>query len=229
MSQISPPLRILLIGSVVFLAAWLAFLRPGGGSTTASTPAPPPAATTVPAHDPNATASTSLGRAVQKAEAAKQTSEAASAAAGGDATPATSAPSSTGGTVAQAPGGKPATPATTAKSAGDKAQTANLPLDVAKAMAQKKVLVMLFWNPKGADDRAVRHAVKGIGRHHGAVAVHVANVKDISRYALITRGVDVQQSPSVVVIDRHLQGDLLTGYVDRQTIEQSVSDALRAG
>jgi hypothetical protein len=96
-------------------------------------------------------------------------------------------------------------------------------------MADKKVLVMLFWNPKGADDRAVHTAIKGVGSHHGAVVVRVANVKDISRYAPITRGVDVQQSPSVVVVDRKLRGDLLTGYVDRETIDQAVSDALRAG
>ena len=96
-------------------------------------------------------------------------------------------------------------------------------------MADKKVMVLLFWNPKAADDKAVRRAVKGIGSHHGKVAVDVANVADVARYAPITRGVDVQQSPSVVVVDRKLQADLLTGYVDRQTIEQTVSDALRAG
>ena len=73
----------------------------------------------------------------------------------------------------------------------------------------------------------MRRAVKGIDRHHGKVVTHVADVKSIARYASITRGVDVEQSPSVVVVDRHLQGDLLAGYVDRETIEQSVSDALR--
>jgi hypothetical protein len=226
MSQISPPIRILLIGCVVFMAAWFVFLKPGGNA--AVTPAATPAATTVPAKDPNAKASTSFGRDVQKAVTAKQQTEAAQAASSGEAsTPATTSSSSTGGAVAQTQAAKPA-PAAATKSK-PAAAGLSLPLDVARAMADKKVLVMLFWNPKGADDRAVHAAIKGVGSHHGAVVVHVADVKDISRYAPITRGVDVQQSPSVVVVDRKLRGDLLTGYVDRETIDQAVSDALRAG
>ena len=49
---------------------------------------------------------------------------------------------------------------------------------------------------------------------NGKVAVQVANVANIGRYVAITRGVDVQQSPSIVVIDRNRAGTLLTGYVD---------------
>ena len=225
MSQISPPLRILLIGSVVFLAAWFAFLRPGGGSDTASAPAP--AATTVPAKDPNAATSSAPGAAVQSAAKAAATTEAAQAAASGESAPATSAPS-TAGTTAAAPSA-PAPKAGTSSAKKADVANASLPLSVAKAMASKKVMVLLFWNPKAADDKAVRRAVKGLGSHKGKVAVHVANVKDVARYAPITRGVDVQQAPSVVVVDRKLQAELLTGYVDRQTIQQSVSDALRAG
>jgi cytoskeletal protein RodZ len=221
MSQISPPLRILLIGSVVFVAAWFAFLRPGG--ETAPTPSTSTSTSTVPAKDPSQTASSSVGRAVQKAETAKAQTEAAAAASAGQTTPS----ATTGGAVAQAPAGKPATAAPGSKDA--EAAQASLPLSVAKAMASKKILAVLFWNPKAADDKAVRRALKGIDRHHGKVVVHVANVAQVARYAAITRGVDVQQSPSVVVVDRKLQGDLLTGYVDRPTIEQAVSDALRAG
>jgi len=40
MDQISPPMRIVLAVAVVFLAAWMLFLRPGGETETA---APPPA------------------------------------------------------------------------------------------------------------------------------------------------------------------------------------------
>lgn len=222
MSQISPPLRILLIGSVVFLAAWFAFLRPGGG--TDASPAPKAAATTVPAKDPGAATASAPGAAVQAASSAAAKTEAAQTAASGEAaTPATT----TGGAVAQAPAGQPATAAPGSKAA--EAAQASLPLSVAKAMASKKVLAVLFWNPRAADDKAVRRAIRGIDRHHGKVVVHVANVSQVARYAAITRGVDVQQSPSVVVVDRKLRGDLLTGYVDRPTIEQAVSDALRAG
>jgi hypothetical protein len=223
MSQISPPLRILLVGSIVFLAAWFAFLRPGDGSETASTPSP---ATTVPAKDPNAAAQSAPGKAVQSAVEAKDATEAAQAASSGEAPAPASTDSTAGGATAQTQA--PEAPATGAPAKPGEKALSGLPMPVLKAVADHKVLVMLFWNPKAADDRAVRKAVKGIGRHHGKVSVHVANVKDISRYAQITRGVDVQQSPSVVVVDRKLRGDLLTGYVDRVTIEQAVSDALRA-
>ena len=104
---------------------------------------------------------------------------------------------------------------------------AALPKAVAKAIAGKKTLVLFFWNSKAADDRAVRKALKGVDRHRGKVAVHVASIKDISRYAPITRGVDVSQSPSIVVVDKRLQAELLTGYVDRVSINQAISDALR--
>lgn len=45
-SQISMPMRILLIGAVVFLAAWFTILKPGGGDETISPVTPADAATT---------------------------------------------------------------------------------------------------------------------------------------------------------------------------------------
>jgi cytoskeletal protein RodZ len=223
MSQISPPLRILLVGSIVFLAAWFAFLRPGGGTGTTA-PATPsaPAATDTTAGN----TSSAPGAAVDAATSAASAAATADAASAGEtaATTATATPAAT--TTAPKAG---ATPSAAEVAAAAELKAADLPAPVAKALAADKVLVLCFFNPKAADDRAVRAAVKGVGRHHGDVVVHVANVKDIARYAPITRGVDVQQSPSVVVVDRKLQGELLTGYVDRVTIQQAVSDALRAG
>src|SRR4051794_29930979 len=165
MSQISPPLRILLIGSVVFLAAWFAFMRPGGstgGTTKPSTPAQPLAS------NPNGPkAQTGLGRAVQSAHGAAQATEAASAAAGADPAAAT-APSTTG--TAPAPAAAGTVKAKTADAA------AGLPVPVAKALAEKKILVMLFWNPKAADDRAVRKALRHVDNYRHRVVIKVANI-----------------------------------------------------
>jgi hypothetical protein len=44
-SQISPPIRILLIGAVVFLAAWFTVLKPKDGAVAPVATAPAPAAT----------------------------------------------------------------------------------------------------------------------------------------------------------------------------------------
>jgi hypothetical protein len=219
MSQISLPVRILLAGAILLLAAWFTVLKPSDDATTAAVPAPVP--TTVPAKDPNATASSAAGKVVQKAVAAKETAEQAGAAAAGETT------SAAAGAAAKATAAAPKAAAAAKAAVKADPKTKGLPLRVAKAVADHKVLVLLFWNPKAADDRLVHRAVAGIGRHKGKVVVQSANVAHIARYAPITRGVDVQQSPSVVVVDRDLQGELLVGFVDRQSIEQAVGDALK--
>ena len=212
MSQISPPIRILLAGCVLFLAAWMTVLKPKAPEAT-----PAPATPAVAAGGQQA--GTSLGKAVESANNASQAQAAANARHGDE------SQAATGAVPATTAAGKPAAPATSAS--GDVAK-AGLPLPVAKAVAAHKVLVLLFWNPKAADDRAVRNELRSVGsRHRKDVLVHVANVKDISRYAPVTRGADVQQSPSVVVVGRDRQAVLLEGYSDRETIRQTVYDALR--
>lgn len=228
MSQVSPPIRILLIGAVVFMAAWMTVLKPKTEEEA------PPAATTATAANvqSGAPAVSQSGKAVQTAQQAAATASQAASARAGEA-PA-SAPSTTSAAPASA-AAKPATatapagqPAAAAGSKGSAASQAALPTSVAKAIADKKVLVMLFWNSKGLDDRAVRREMRGIDRHKGKVKVHVADIKDVARYGPITRGVNMDQSPTVVVVDRKLQAEALVGYNDRGLIQQAVSDALRA-
>ena len=96
-----------------------------------------------------------------------------------------------------------------------------LPKPVARALRRHQVLVLLFWNGRSADDKAVHAALKRVDRWNGRVSVQSA---PISR---IARGVDVQQSPTVVVADSNLQAETLVGYVDAATINQVVVDSLR--
>ena len=198
MSQISPPIRIVLIVAVAFMAAYFAFLRPGTESV--APPAPVPAS--------------GLGNAVDGANKAAANASAQTA------DPAAAPATQTGG--AQAPAGsKPA--ATQAKPDAE----LGLPTSVAKAVAKKKTLVMLFWNKRAYDDQAVRHELKHVNRHKGKVQVHVASINDVARYAPITRGVNLEQSPTVVVVKGNT-ADALVGYVDRGTINQTVSDVMRS-
>ena len=198
MSQISPPIRIVLAVAVVFMAAWFVLLRPGA-EPAVTTPAPAPGS--------------GLASAVDSAKA--------TAAQGTAGAPAASAPATqSGGAVAPA-GAKPAA----TKAAGQ--AEIGLPVSVAKAVAKKKTLVMLFWNKNAYDDQAVRRELRGIDRHKGKVQVHVASIKDVARYAPITRGVNLEQSPTVVVVKGDT-ADALVGYVDRGTIDQSVSDVIRS-
>ena len=62
MSQISPPIRILLVAVIGLCAAYFLFLRPKDEAVPA---APPAASTPVPAKDPNAQTSSKPGGAVQ--------------------------------------------------------------------------------------------------------------------------------------------------------------------
>lgn len=218
MSQISPPLRILLVLVLAFLAVWTLFLRPGGGAEEPTVSVP----VTAPAVEAGGeVATTGPGSAVESANTA------AAAPATGTVAPGTPAP------VAQ-PGTATGTGSTSA--AGevapvelDREALANLPVDVARAVRRDKVIALLFWDSRAAEDRRVHRQLLSLDRHRGKVMVKTAKINQISRYAPITRGVDVQQSPTVVVVDRKLKAESLVGYVDRLTIRQAVSDALRAG
>jgi hypothetical protein len=219
MSQISPPIRILLVCALAFLAAWMLFLRPkeDAGTPAAATPA---AQSDRPVEAGGAKADGLAGKAVEKANdtVAAQDARAEELAGGTAATP-----SATAATAAD-----PAAAATKPGKLTKKAAAAGgLPLRVLHALGDRKVVVLLFWSPKAAEDKAVRKSLTGIDRHKGKVLAHATHVKRIAAYQQITRGADVEQSPTVVVVDRNRKVETLVGYVDRTSIDQAVTDALR--
>jgi hypothetical protein len=225
MSQISPPIRILLVCTLAFMAAWMLFLRPkdDAGTPAAANPTPPASRPV----DAGGQRSESLaGKAVEKANEAGAAQDARAEQLAGTtgesaATPADSA-------VAPATAGAPATAAgEPGKLTAKTASASGLPLRVLRALGERKVVVLLFWSPKAAEDRAVRKALTGIDRHKGKVLAHATHIKRIAAYGQITRGADVEQSPTVVVVDRDREVETLVGYVDRRTIDQAVTDALR--
>jgi hypothetical protein len=178
-SQISPPIRILLVLTVAVMGVYMMFLRP-------KTEEVPPVEST-----------TSVSVAVDKTE------ETATA-------PAKEKGASNGGAAAES-----------------KQDLKGLPKPVRQAIRKDKVLALLFWNPKASDDKAVRAALREVDRKDGRVFVHAAPLKRISRYGRIARGVNVEQSPTIVIADRDLRADTLVGYVDTQTIDQAIVDALQ--
>lgn len=212
MSQLSPPIRIVLAAALAFMAAWFVFLRPGTESVTPTQPAAAPAS--------------GFGKAVKGAKDATAAANAASAAAaaqtGEEATAASTKPNATSAT-----GGK-AAPAPAKAAAKPKDAELGLPASVQRAVDKNKTLVMLFWNKKAFDDQAVRREVSQIDRKKGKVKIHVASIGDVARYASITRGVNLEQSPTVVVV-KGATADALVGYVDHHTIDQAVSDVMRSG
>lgn len=223
MSQISPPVRIVAVAAVALIVVYMAFLRPKSSSTA---PAAPAATPTGNIHT-GKPAVTSFGKAVQAAQGAAKAEEnqaKANAGESGSASSSTTGSSSASGSATKsdstsAPAAKPAAPAV---------DVAGLPRPVAHAIRRHEVLALLFWNGRSADDRAVHSELRHIETFHGAVYVHTAPIGQIARYGRITRGADVEQSPTLVVVDRKLQATNLVGYVDQDTIQQAVVDAMRA-
>ena len=224
MSQISPPIRILLVAVIGLVAVYMLFLKPK--TEEAAPAAAAPAVTTVPAKDPGATTASGPGATVQKAVTDTTDASARSKVAAGEDPGGPAPEDSTTGT----------TPATGAAASGEtagappvtKAALARLPKDVRGAVRRNKVLVLLFYNNRSADDRAVRRALGRVDRRGGQVFVDAHWIKSVSRYQAITRGVDVAQSPTIVVADRNRKAESLVGYVNAPTINQAVVDALRA-
>jgi hypothetical protein len=205
MDQVSRPMLIALAATIVLAALWLVALRPKAPEV-ADTPAAPVTA-------------------ISKARDAAAASDAANAKLGGvsDQGAAAKAPAPTAAT--------PAAPATAAKPATTGAASDVKPANKREAAVVRdirggKVVVLLFWNAKGADDVATRGAVRGLSRHGGKVAVHVIPISRVGEYESITEGVTINQSPTTLVIDRKRRSRAIVGLTERGELTQAVNDAL---
>jgi hypothetical protein len=213
-SQISPPIRVVLLCAVAFLGAYMLFLRPKEETIEPAAPAP-----NVQTGEPAVSEPGKVAEAAQGAvDAANSQLEAQESVDGVDAGE-SAAGSATGNRKgrkgnAAAPGVVPA-------------DLKGVPAPVKKAIRQEKVLALLFWNNDSADDKAVRAALRDVDTWGGRVFVHAASIKKISNWGRISRGVNVDQSPTIVVVDPKLRAETLVGYVDAKTIDQAVANALR--
>jgi hypothetical protein len=213
-SQISPPIRIVLVLAVAVMGVYMLFLRPKNEVAPPAEPAPNVQTGAPAVSKPGKVAQAAQG-AVNAANGQLESQESVDGVDAGEAAAGTQ--SATKGT-AQATKAAAATPAV---------DTKGLPKPIAKAIRHHKAVVLLFWNGKSADDEAVHAALKKVDRWDGRVYVASAPIKQISKYGRIARGVDVEQSPTVVVADPKLRAETLVGYVDAKTIDQAVVDAFR--
>jgi hypothetical protein len=118
---------------------------------------------------------------------------------------------------------KPVKPKQPAVEAGQ-----GLPAPMARALNANKVVVLFFYEPAASDDQATRAAVRAVRRAGtgGRVALFQDTVSHISSYRRIVGSLGISQSPAMVVIDRNRRAELLQGFVDSGTIQQTVRDAL---
>lgn len=153
--------------------------------------------------------------------------------------PAATAPATTSATVKQQP----------AKSHSGAASTPARQAQVERALKEGKIAVILFWNPKGSDDVAVNDELRVLEAVHHLIgpvahepqvrralersglelqkrfATFRATANEVSSFGSITRGVQVQATPTIVIVNKKGQASVLTGLQDAYSIEQAIDEA----
>jgi hypothetical protein len=191
--QLSRPLLIALIAVVGFAGAWMTVLK-----KHASTSAAPP---------PKAPGMTGLGNAVGRAKSAVAESKSSAVTAekaAGQAPAATAKPAvvhvkAPAPAKAKAPAPKPA------------------PKPAAAPVATTTVLLFAG---TGADDAAARQVVRSIHGPH--LKTIVASLSQVSKYAPMLGGVQVDASPAIYVIGPDRSAQEIVGLPDRDQVEAAV-------
>jgi hypothetical protein len=216
-AQLSLPFRIGLIALLVVSALWFTVLKPKG-------PAPEPVISQAPGV-------TGLSNAVGAAKGAAATSASSAAgtqaATGSAGATTTSAPAATAGTATQSATPNAATPRIAATAKAKAATSGDDPsAPLIDALGKGRAVVLLFWDERGSEDQFVRRAVAATDRRNGKVVVQVAAVKDVGRYQAITRGVQIDQSPTVLIIAPGLTAKPIVGLTTTDELDQAAGDAL---
>jgi hypothetical protein len=236
MTQVSRPVQVLLLLTVLFAAVWFAALRPK--SPTAGGVGAPAAQSA-----PTAPGVKGLTTAIDKAHGAVATANAAGERAAG-----TPVAPVAGQQRSTAPAGStPARPATHAHARSTTATHAHARSHhgapahthrhaakaapdhvrlVAAALRHHKAIAIAFVDPAAADSRAVAGELRHVGSFHGRALVLVVPIGQLSRYGVITRQVQITTAPTTVVVARNGAASTIVGFADRFEVEQRLADAL---
>jgi hypothetical protein len=93
----------------------------------------------------------------------------------------------------------------------------------ARAVKSGRKVVLLFLNPRGADDRAVSRSLRTVARESNALVL-TDRVDAVERYGKLVEDLGVSQTPSVVIIDSAGKARLIEGFVDTSSLTQAVAD-----
>jgi hypothetical protein len=234
MTQVSRPMQIILLVTVLFGAVWFVALRPksssgsGGGAPAAQSA-------------PDAPGAKGLTHAIAKAHGAVGTANAAGQRAAGE------TPVANGGATAAPVAHAPARPATHAKMGAQHAvrthhrsvavrahthraapvasRRANA---VTAALRHHRAVAIAFYDPNAADSRLVASEIAHVSSFNGRALVLAVPIGELTRYDAITRQVQITIAPTTVVVDRAGHATTIVGYTDRVEIEQRLADALAA-
>jgi hypothetical protein len=120
---------------------------------------------------------------------------------------------------------------------------------VERALNEGKIAVILFWNPKGADDAIVDYELRLLEAVHHLIrplahtpqlrrqlaasglelekrfAAFASPASQVATYGSITRSVQVYQTPTLLIVNKRGQTTVLTGLQDALSIEQAIDEA----
>jgi hypothetical protein len=125
----------------------------------------------------------------------------------------------------------PTAPAASAKAASTPRPPAapadlSLPEPVARALAQRRVVVLLLFQGRSADDAATRAAVDELARRPPpGVEVFSERIERVARYRSLVEDLSVSQTPAVVIVDRERRARVVEGFVDAGSLRQDAVDA----
>jgi hypothetical protein len=261
MAQISRPFQVALVAVVLLAGVWLFALQGRSTTSTTGTSAPTAKAPATHTNTHARTAAASRAAASRAAHARSgaaaherahaagtahrasapsaprhaSATHASRAAASPRATTHTSTTTHTSAATTHAGSGSTAAartaPATTAPHKSSPLTTPAGQRAVEAQLAKGDVVLLLFWNPRGAEDTLVHGAVAQVQAAargaHQLLAVHEAAAAQVGEFGSVTRGVQVYATPTIVIVNPHAQATVLTGLQDAFSIEQAIAEARR--
>lgn len=103
----------------------------------------------------------------------------------------------------------------------------DVPPAVSAALADGKVVVVLFTEKGAADDQATARHFAALSQLGGGVETFRAGISKIGRYAGIVAQLGITQAPSIVIVRPDLRAvPPIEGYVETQYLLQRVKDQL---
>lgn len=213
MQQISLPFRLALGAMLAFGVLWFVILKP----KDATEPAP-----TAPGVGGLTKSTDAAKTAVDKANAAGKAREQAA-----DAVDATAPPASTGKATTQSstPAAKPAKPVP--GSLESYVAGAGPAKSLVQALADGKVVVMVFKN-RSSDSAAVERAARKVAAaSHRRIRLRVTNIGNVGKYAVFTEKTPIGQAPTTLIIGPRKTARVIVGYTTTGEIREAVSGVRR--
>ena len=97
---------------------------------------------------------------------------------------------------------------------------------VSRALRSGKALALLFYSPSSPDDQAVRQELQSIPVAGGRVVKLAIPISELSNYPVVTTQVPVNESPTLVLVNRGKQATTIVGFADTLEISQRIIDAI---